>query len=97
MVDAILDTPDGLADAKPVRAPYFWSEQYGIRIQYAGRRHGDERVTFEAGSPEGKDLLAVYWRGDEPVAVLGMNQPKAFTQWRRSLRLNPAGKIKELV
>ena len=97
MVDAMLGTPDGLADAKPVRAPYFWSEQYGIRIQYAGRRHGDERVTFEAGSPEGKDLLAIYWRGDEPVAVLGMNQPKAFTQWRRSLRVNPVSKIKELV
>lgn len=97
MVDAILDGPAGSSDAKPLRAPYFWSEQYGVRIQYAGRRHGDERVTFEAGSPEGKDLLAVYWSADEPVAVLGMNQPKAFGQWRRSLCANRASARKVYV
>jgi hypothetical protein len=27
----------------------------------------------------------VYYREDAPVAVLGMNQPKLFTKWRRSL------------
>jgi hypothetical protein len=27
----------------------------------------------------------VYYREDVPVAVLGMNQPKLFTKWRRNL------------
>lgn len=90
MVEAILGSHDPAVPPTPLRAPYFWSEQYGVLIQFAGRRHGDERVTFEAGSPEGLDLLAVYWCGDDPVAVLGMNQPRAFTTWRRSLSANPA-------
>jgi NADPH-dependent 2,4-dienoyl-CoA reductase/sulfur reductase-like enzyme len=68
-----------------LRAPYFWSDQYGVRIQFAGRRRGDETVGVEAGSTEGADLLAVYRREGEVVAVLGMNQPKLFTRIRRSL------------
>lgn len=88
MVDALLAGSGGRPETATRRAPYFWSEQYGVRIQYAGRRHGDERVSFEAGSVAGEDLLAVYWRGDEPVAVLGMNQPKIFNRWRRALRAN---------
>ncbi len=82
MVAAML----GAAPAGGVtRAPYFWSDQYGVKIQFAGRRSGDEVVNIEAGSVEGADLLAVYRRGDQPVAVLGMNQPKLFTRWRKGL------------
>lgn len=66
-------------------APYFWSEQYDVQIQFAGRRLGDETVTVEAGSPETADVLAVYRRGDAPVAVLGMNQPRLFGRMRRQL------------
>lgn len=69
----------------PLPAPYFWSEQYGVQIQYAGRRLGDETVTVEAGSPETADVLAVYRRGETPVAVLGMNQPRLFGRTRRQL------------
>lgn len=75
----------GLPASTPVRPPYFWSDQYGVKIQFAGRREGGEEVTVEAGSAEGGDLLAVYRRNGEPVAVLGMNQPKLFTRWRKEL------------
>jgi hypothetical protein len=34
-------------------------------------------------------VLAVYWRGDEPVAVLGMNQARMFGRWRRQLNAAP--------
>jgi hypothetical protein len=27
----------------------------------------------------------VYYRGEDPVAVLGMNQPRLFTKWRRTI------------
>lgn len=73
----------------PLPPPYFWSEQYGVMIQYAGRRLGDETVTLEAGDPETGDVLAVYRRGDEPVAVLGMNQPRLFGRLRRQLASTP--------
>lgn len=82
----------GLTDpqASPVlAAPYFWSDQYDVRIQFAGRRFGDESVTIEAGSPETRDVLAVYRRGDVATAVLAMNQPRLFGRVRRSLAVSP--------
>ena len=68
-----------------LRPPYFWSDQYGVRIQFTGRRESGEEITIEAGSAENADLLAVYRRNGKPVAVLGMNQPKLFTRWRKQL------------
>ena len=82
MVAGMLGRP---VSSIPLRPPYFWSDQYGVKIQFAGRREGDEDITVEAGSAETEDLLAVYRRNGEPVAVLGLNQPKLFTRWRKQL------------
>ncbi|WP_328996163.1 FAD-dependent oxidoreductase [Kribbella sp. NBC_01245] len=68
--------------------PYFWSDQYDVRIQFAGHAAEADSVTVEDGTAEGRDLLAVYRRGEIPVGVLGMNQPRLFGRWRR--RLNAA-------
>ncbi|MFL6099831.1 MAG: NAD(P)/FAD-dependent oxidoreductase [Actinomycetales bacterium] len=67
------------------RAPYFWSDQYGVRIQFAGHvRPGDE-VTVEEGSEAERSLLAVYRRRGQPVAVLGIDRPRPFVRLRKSL------------
>jgi len=66
--------------------PYFWSDQYGVRIQFAGHRTEGDAVRIVEGDPEQRSFLAVYERHGQPVAVLGMNQPKLFTRWRRQLR-----------
>jgi NADPH-dependent 2,4-dienoyl-CoA reductase/sulfur reductase-like enzyme len=67
------------------RAPYFWSDQYGVRIQFAGHiRPGDE-VTIEEGSPAERSLLAVYRRDGRPVAALGIDRPRPFVRMRKSL------------
>ncbi|QNP74652.1 FAD-dependent oxidoreductase [Streptomyces roseirectus] len=81
---AALLAGDGASAGVP-RPPYFWSDQYGVRIQFAGHAAGADSVTVEAGSPGDRDVLAVYRRGDTPVAVLGMNQPRLFTRWRKQL------------
>ncbi len=66
--------------------PYFWSDQYGARIQFAGcRRQGDD-VRVVEGSCADRSFLAVYERDGRPVAVLGVDQPRLFTRWRRQLR-----------
>ncbi|MGW2832579.1 NAD(P)/FAD-dependent oxidoreductase [Streptomyces sp. NPDC001286] len=67
------------------RPPYFWSDQYGVKIQFAGHAAGADSVTVEAGAVDDRDVLAVYRRAGEPVAVLGMNQPRLFTRWRKQL------------
>ena len=76
----------GTDEPTPTAVPYFWSDQYGARIQFAGaRREGDVARVLE-GSCADRSFLVVYERDGEPVAVLGMNQPRLFTRWRRQLR-----------
>ena len=84
-----VDTLLGTSTAPPAPAPSFWSDQYGVRLQFAGRLLGHETVTVEAGDPESADALVVYWRGDDAVAVLGMGQPRLFNRWKRSLSALP--------
>ncbi|QFR02045.1 oxidoreductase [Streptomyces phaeolivaceus] len=67
------------------RPPYFWSDQYGVKIQFAGHAAGADSVTVEEGAPDDRNVLAVYRRAGQPVAVLGMNQPRLFTRWRKQL------------
>ncbi|SET41923.1 NAD(P)/FAD-dependent oxidoreductase [Geodermatophilus poikilotrophus] len=76
----------GAGGPAPTPVPYFWSDQYGARIQFAGsRREGDVARVVE-GSCADRSFLVVYERDERPVAVLGMNQPRLFTRWRRQLR-----------
>jgi 3-phenylpropionate/trans-cinnamate dioxygenase ferredoxin reductase subunit len=37
------------------------------------------------GDPTAGSFLAVYRRGERPVAVLSVDQPKLFGRWRRQL------------
>lgn len=67
------------------RPPYFWSDQYGVKIQFAGHAAEADSVTVEAGAADDRDVLAVYRRAGHAVAVLGMNQPRLFTRWRKQL------------
>ncbi|MFG3019540.1 NAD(P)/FAD-dependent oxidoreductase [Streptomyces sp. NPDC048254] len=65
------------------RPPYFWSDQYGVKIQFVGHAAGADEVTVEEGSTDERSFLAVYRRAGRPVAVLGMNQPRLFTRMRK--------------
>ncbi|MGW0913404.1 NAD(P)/FAD-dependent oxidoreductase [Streptomyces sp. NPDC002784] len=70
--------------------PYFWSDQYGARIQFAGRhRDGDTvRITEGAlsdGAPAEGGFLAVYERDGRTTAVLAVDRPRPFMRLRREL------------
>ncbi|WP_330309088.1 MULTISPECIES: FAD-dependent oxidoreductase [unclassified Streptomyces] len=67
------------------RPPYFWSDQYGVKIQFAGHSAGADSVTVEEGAAGDRSFLAVYRRAGQPVAVLAMNQPRLFMRWRKQL------------
>ena len=73
--------------SKPTNSPYFWSDQYDVRIQFAGHAADADSVTVEEGSVESRDVLALYRRGEQLVGVLGMNQARLFGRWRRQLNL----------
>ncbi|MGW8376623.1 FAD/NAD(P)-binding oxidoreductase [Streptomyces sp. ODS28] len=65
--------------------PYFWSDQYGVRIQFAGRRESGDQVRVVEGSPDDRSFLAVYEREERTTAVLALNRPRPFTRLRRQL------------
>lgn len=65
--------------------PYFWSDQYGARIQFAGHRTDGNDVEVVEGDVESRRFVAVYRSEHRPVAVLAMNFPKPFGRWRREL------------
>ena len=79
----------GRHDGTPAKPPYFWSDQYDRRIQFAGIADPGDEITFEVGSLRDASFLAVYRREGQPVAVLGVDQPKLFTRLRRQLAFVP--------
>ncbi len=64
---------------------YFWSDQYGTRIQFAGAAEPSDEVRFLDGAPTDGAFVATYHRGDATTAVLAMNSPRLFTRLRRQL------------
>ncbi|MEU7900656.1 FAD-dependent oxidoreductase [Nonomuraea sp. NPDC049152] len=79
----------GTARPEPARPAYFWSDQFDIKIQFIGQARHADSVTVEEGDPADHSFLAVYRQGDRPVAVLGVNQVRLFTRWRRHLETAP--------
>ncbi|MFE1341177.1 NAD(P)/FAD-dependent oxidoreductase [Streptomyces sp. NPDC058733] len=75
----------GVPAAAPVTAPYFWSDQYQVRIQLAGHVAPGAEPEIVDGDVDSRTFTAVYRRADIPVAVLSLNQPKLFNRLRRSL------------
>jgi NADPH-dependent 2,4-dienoyl-CoA reductase/sulfur reductase-like enzyme len=80
----------GAEGPAPTAVPYFWSDQYGTRLQFAGSRRESDVARVVEGSCADRSFLTVYEREGEPVAVLGMNQSRLFTRWRRQLRSSVA-------
>jgi 3-phenylpropionate/trans-cinnamate dioxygenase ferredoxin reductase subunit len=62
--------------------PYFWSEQFGHMLQYAGHHPAGDRLVYR-GEPEGK-WSAVWLAGDGTLAaVLAVDRPRDLVQGRR--------------
>ncbi|MFD0419206.1 NAD(P)/FAD-dependent oxidoreductase [Streptomyces sp. NPDC127108] len=66
--------------------PYFWSDQYGSRIQFAGHRPADATVRIAEGSPDDGGFLALYEHAGRVTAALAVNRPRPFMRARRELR-----------
>jgi 3-phenylpropionate/trans-cinnamate dioxygenase ferredoxin reductase subunit len=75
--------------------PYFWSEQFGRMMQYAGDHFGADRLVWRGASSEQR--WAVCWlAGSRLVAVLTVGLPKDLQQGRRLIESGAAvdaGKI----
>jgi 3-phenylpropionate/trans-cinnamate dioxygenase ferredoxin reductase subunit len=67
------------------RAPYFWSDQYGVMIQFAGHREPGDPVRVVEGDPADGSFVAVYDHGGAMSAVIAMNAGRSFNRLRRQL------------
>lgn len=62
--------------------PYFWSEQFGRFVQYAGHHaHADAEVW--RGGPEDAAWSVLWLREGVPVALLAVGRPRDLAQGRR--------------
>jgi NADPH-dependent 2,4-dienoyl-CoA reductase/sulfur reductase-like enzyme len=61
--------------------PFFWSDQYGSRIQFLGRGDGDVRVVV--GDVDERKFVAVYSRDGIVRGALGLDSPRALMGFRR--------------
>ncbi|WPE23637.1 NAD(P)/FAD-dependent oxidoreductase [Shinella zoogloeoides] len=64
-------------DAKP----WFWSDQYEVKLQIAGLSAGYDTVTTRPGAAGGVSYW--YYRGEELLAVDAMNDPRVYMVAKR--------------
>lgn len=57
--------------------PWFWSDQYDVKLQIAGFNKGYDRVEIR-GEPEQNHFVAWYLQGDRILAADCVNSPKEF-------------------
>jgi len=62
--------------------PYFWSEQFGRMIQYAGHHDGADRMLLR-GDPAGPRWGACWLADGALVALLAVDSPRDLAQGRR--------------
>ncbi|MDD7833912.1 NAD(P)/FAD-dependent oxidoreductase [Paenarthrobacter sp. AB444] len=82
---AIAVASDILGAGQPYApVPYFWSDQYGVKIQVHGSIPAGARMTITDGEPNTDRFVAVAdsSEGAHPTGVLGWNMPKQ-TRLRR--------------
>lgn len=60
--------------------PYFWSDWYGRRIQFAGTPHADEVAVVGASGP---GFTALYRRGDRLVGALTVERRRQVHTFRK--------------
>ena len=64
--------------------PWFWSDQYDVKLQIAGLASGWDRIVARAGAREGS-ASHWYFRQGALIAVDAMNDPRAYMTGKRWL------------
>lgn len=61
--------------------PWFWSDQYDVKLQIAGLNAGYDRVVARVGAAGAASFW--YYRGGRLIAVDAMNDPRAYMVGKR--------------
>lgn len=66
--------------------PFFWSDQFDLKIQSAGRLVDADESVVVHGSLEERNFLKLYGRKGRLVGALAFNQARKLISYRRKLR-----------
>ena len=55
--------------------PYFWSDQYNVKLQVHGHLSDGAEIAIEDGSPADGKFVALFRTDGAPIAALGWNSP----------------------
>jgi 3-phenylpropionate/trans-cinnamate dioxygenase ferredoxin reductase subunit len=86
--------------------PWFWSDQYDVKLQIAGLNTGFDKVVTRAGDKPGT-VSHWYYKNDRLIAVDAMNDPRAYMVGKRLIEAgkspssdtvsDPSADLKELL
>lgn len=65
--------------------PWFWSDQYDLKLQMAGLNRGHDQVVIRGQSDSGDSLAAFYFRSGRMIAADCINRPQEFMLAKRLL------------
>ncbi len=66
--------------------PWFWSDQYDLKLQIAGLSDGYDDVVIR-GNPAERSFSCIYLREDRIIAVDAINAPRDFVHSKQLIAL----------
>ncbi|WP_309141776.1 NAD(P)/FAD-dependent oxidoreductase [Streptomyces griseicoloratus] len=85
----IVGAAAGVAPAVYDPVPYFWSEQFGRFVQYAGHHTSADTILWR-GDPAGPAWSVCWLRDHRLVALLAVGRPRDLAQGRRLIEAGTA-------
>ncbi|WP_347312366.1 NAD(P)/FAD-dependent oxidoreductase [Defluviimonas sp. SAOS-178_SWC] len=73
------------ADTRYEAKPWFWSDQYDVKLQIAGLNTGYDRIVTRKG--DGDVVSFWYYRGDTLLAIDAMNDARAYMIGKRLIEM----------
>ncbi len=77
--------------------PWFWSDQYDVKLQMVGLAEGGDEVVVRQEEGEGHKFSIWYFRGDALLAVDAVNNAKAYVLGTRFIKSGQAIDRRKLV
>ncbi len=70
--------------------PYFWSDQYGLKVQAYGVLNGADRSEATVLDPDARKAVALYGRDGQATGILAIGVPPRQVRGLRALIATPA-------
>ncbi|MBW0101239.1 NAD(P)/FAD-dependent oxidoreductase [Pseudonocardia sp. KRD291] len=75
----------GLSREAAAPVPYFWSDQYDLKLQAFGLPSGGDEFRVVEGTLADRRFVGVYGHAGRVSAVIGAGKAKAVRQWRQAV------------